>query len=173
MEAPKQITPTKLADYLEVLTKAVFESGMSWAIVEAKWPGFRAAFADFDPETIASLNPDQVDDLTNDTRIIRNRRKIEATIHNAGAMIELEQEYKGFKNYLRSQGGFGTISGDLKKRFKHVGDFGAYYFLYVVGEDVPPHEEFRQSCSKARRESGPSPARAARRDQESPLHFLR
>ena len=83
MEAPEQITPTKLGDYLEVLSKAVFESGMSWKIVESKWPGFQAAFKGFDPEAIASFTPDDIDRLTNDTRIIRNRKKIEATIHNA------------------------------------------------------------------------------------------
>lgn len=143
MEPPEQITPTKLADYLEVLTKAVFESGMSWAIIEAKWPGFREAFQGFDPATVASLTPDEVDALTNDTRIIRNRRKIDSTIHNAATMLDLEREFGGFGNYLTSQGDFIPQVQDMKKRFKHVGDFGAYYFLYVVGEPVPEHHEFR------------------------------
>lgn len=143
MEPPKQITPAKLADYLEVLTKAVFESGMSWKVIENKWPGFQAAFSAFDPETVASLSPDEVDGLTNDTRIVRNRRKIEATIHNAGTMLDLEREYGGFKNYLRKQGDFWATVQDMRKRFKHVGNFGAYYFLYVVGEPVPEHHEFR------------------------------
>jgi len=83
MEPPKQITPTRLNDYLEVLTKAVFESGMSWKVIEAKWPGFQAAFHDFDPERIAGMTPDEVDALTNDTRIVRNRRKIESTTNTA------------------------------------------------------------------------------------------
>jgi 3-methyladenine DNA glycosylase Tag len=144
MEPPKQITPTRLADYLEVLTKAVFESGMSWAIIEAKWPGFREAFHAFDPERIASLSPDEIDALTADTRIVRNRRKIEATVHNAGTMLDLEREYGTFKRYLESQGEFIPLVQDMRKRFKHVGDFGSYYFLYVVGEPVPAHHEFRE-----------------------------
>ena len=143
MEAPTQITPTKLGDYLEVLTKAVFESGMSWAIIEHKWAGFREAFKNFDPETIASFTPDDLDRLTNDTRIVRNRKKIEATVHNARTMIDLDREYKGFKNYLHAQGGFEPLLKDMKKRFKFVGAFGAYYFLHVVGEEVPAHDEFR------------------------------
>jgi len=143
MEAPEQIKPTKLADYLEVLTKAVFESGMSWAIIEAKWPGFQEAFRAFDPETIASFTPADVDALAIDTRIIRNRRKIESTIHNAATMIDLEREFGTFKQYLGSKGDFVPQVQDMKKRFKHVGDFGAYYFLYVVGEPVPEHHEFR------------------------------
>jgi len=143
MEAPKQITPTKLADYLEVLTKAVFESGMSWHIIEAKWPGFQQAFGAFDPEYVANLSPDDVDQLVTDTRIIRNRRKIEATVHNAEVMLALDREFKGLRNYLRSQPGFDALLADMKKRFKFVGAFGAYYFLWVVQEEVPPHEEFR------------------------------
>ena len=49
MEPPQQITPTKLADYLEVMTKAVFEGGINWKVIENKWPGFREAFHEFDP----------------------------------------------------------------------------------------------------------------------------
>lgn len=143
MEPPKQIVPTKLADYLEVLSKAVFESGMSWAIVEAKWPGFQAAFHGFDPARIANLSPDEIDALTNDPRIIRNRRKIESTIHNAQQMLEAEREHGSFRAYLESLGGFEAQGAALRKRFKHVGDFGAYYFLYVIGQPVPAHNEFR------------------------------
>ena len=74
MEGPKQIKPKRLNDYLEVMSKAVFQSGMSWQVVEAKWPGFREAFFDFDPDRIAHLSPREVDGLAADTRIIRNRR---------------------------------------------------------------------------------------------------
>lgn len=143
MEPPAIIVPTRTADYLEVLSKAVFESGMSWAIVEAKWPGFREAFSGFDPETIANYSPDDLDRLMADTRIIRNRRKVEATVHNARAMIDIEREFGGMKAYLSGLGEFGNAVTSLKKRFKHVGDFGAYYFLYVVGEAVPAHHEYR------------------------------
>jgi 3-methyladenine DNA glycosylase Tag len=143
VEAPAQITPTKLADYLEVLTKAVFESGMSWRVIENKWPGFQEAFQAFDPETVATLSPDEIDALTNDTRIIRNRKKIEATVHNAGTMLDIEREFGTFKKYLESHNGFDALLADMRKRFKFVGAFGAYYFLWVVREPVPPHDEFR------------------------------
>ncbi|MBI5949056.1 MAG: DNA-3-methyladenine glycosylase I [Chloroflexi bacterium] len=142
MEAPQQVQPSKLADYFEVLTKAVFQSGMSWKVVEAKWPGFRAAFHDFDPATVAGFSPDDVDRLCADPRIIRNRRKVEATVANAETMLAVDREYGGFANYLRAHGGFDATAADLKKRFKFVGDLAAYYLLYVVGEPVPPHEEW-------------------------------
>jgi 3-methyladenine DNA glycosylase Tag len=146
--APERIKPSGLADYLEVITKAVFQSGMSWRVVEAKWDGFRAAFHDFEPEYVAALTPPDVDRLAEDTRIIRNRRKIEATVHNAEELVELDRQYGTFRDYLRSQGGFEETVADLRTRLKFVGDTGAYYFLYVVGEEVPPHREFMHSRGK-------------------------
>ena len=150
-EAPAQIEPEKLADYLDTLSKTVFQTGMSWRVIEAKWPGTRDALSDFDPETIARLTPDDVDRLASDTRLIRNRRKIEATIHNAQTMLALDREYGGFRNYLRSQPDFDTLLADIRKRFKFVGDMGAYHFLWVVSEPVPDFHEFSRTHSVGRR----------------------
>jgi 3-methyladenine DNA glycosylase Tag len=142
MQGPERITPTKLGDYLDVLTRAVFQSGISWRVVEAKWPGTRAALLDFDPEQVADFTPDDVDRLAQDQRLVRNRRKIEATVANAQTMLQLDRDYKGFKRYLSSFKDFDSVSADLVKRFKFLGGTGAYYFLHVVGEPVPPHEQW-------------------------------
>jgi 3-methyladenine DNA glycosylase Tag len=158
MEAPKQVRPKRLNDYLEVMSKAVFQSGISWRVIEAKWPGFREAFFDFDPERVARLSPAEVDALVADTRVVRNRRKIEATVQNAATMLELNAEHGSFKKYLRSHEGFDATVADLKKRFKFMGDTGSYFFLWVVGEEVPPHEEVMARQAATRR---PRPARVA------------
>lgn len=155
MEPPQQITPTKLADYLEVMTKAVFEGGINWKVIENKWPGFREAFHEFDPEWVANITPEQLDELAVDTRIVRNRRKIESTIHNAQAMLDLDAQPGGFKGFLTETGGddFWEVSKAMKKHFKHFGDFGCFYFLYVVGEPVPQHEEFRAKLLESGKKS--------------------
>jgi 3-methyladenine DNA glycosylase Tag len=145
MHAPERITPTRLADYLEVLTRSVFQTGISWRVVEAKWPGTREALYDFDPERLAELTPDDVDRLVQDQRLIRNRRKIEATIANAETMLELDRQYHGFKKYLSSFGSYEATSADLVKRFKFLGPSGAYIFLHIVGEPVPAHEDWMAS----------------------------
>jgi 3-methyladenine DNA glycosylase Tag len=147
-QAPEQIKPKSLADYLEVMTKAVFQSGISWSVIESKWDGFQKAFERFDPKKVARYGPEDVDRLAQDTGIVRNRRKIEATIDNAVEMLALDEEHGGFRKYLRSHGGFEDTSADLKRRFRFLGDFGAYYFLYVIGEEVPPHDEWRASRGK-------------------------
>jgi len=160
MQAPQQIEPTTLADYLEVLSKAVFQSGMSWRVVEAKWEGFRAAFAAFDPATIAAFTGEDVDRLVEDTRIIRNRRKIEATITNAETMLTLDGEPGGFTGWLRSHADFEATVAALRGAFRFLGDTGTYFFLYVVGEKVPPHEEWMKAHESApRRASAPRPTR--------------
>ena len=80
MEPPEKIRPRGLGDYLEVMSKAVFQPGMSWKVVEAKWPGTREAFREFDPEIVANFTPQDLDELATDRRVIRNRRKLDAVI---------------------------------------------------------------------------------------------
>jgi DNA-3-methyladenine glycosylase I len=145
MQAPTQITPSGLSDYLDVITRAVFQSGMSWRVVEAKWAGFREAFAGFDPAVVAAYTDDDVERLVADKGIIRNRRKIEATVSNAQAMLTLEDESGGFVGWLRGRGDFEATVAALRAEFRFLGDMGAYYFLYVVGENVPTHEEWMAS----------------------------
>ena len=144
-KGPDKIKPKVLGDYLEVMTKAVFQAGMSWRVIEAKWDGFREAFEGFDADRVARFTPDDVDRLAQDTRIVRNRRKIQATVDNAVEMVELDREYKGFRNFLRSHDSFEETVADLKGHFGFLGDTGSYYFLHVVGEKVPSHEEWMAS----------------------------
>ena len=145
---PERIEPTSLDDYLEVMSKAVFQTGMSWKVVEAKWPGIREAFRGFDAQAVARLTPEDLDRLTNDPRVIRNRRKLDAIVANAARMIELKAEHGTLRRYLRSHASFDATVADLRKQFKFLGDMGCYYFLYVVGEKVPPHHEWEASRRK-------------------------
>jgi len=80
--------------------------------------------------------------LVQDKRVIRNRRKLEAIVGNAQRMIELEEKHGGFQRYLRSHGGFEPGVAGLRQQFRFLGDTGAYYFLYVVGEEVPSYEDW-------------------------------
>jgi hypothetical protein len=143
--APQQIEPKTLGDYLEVMSRSVFQSGISWKVVDAKWPGIRDAFHGFDAERVASMSEAEVDALVQDPRVIRNRRKLEAIAGNAARLIELDGEYGSFRAYLQSEGDFEATVKKLRKDFKFLGDFGCYILLYVVGEPVPPHDEFRAS----------------------------
>jgi len=141
--APVQIVPKSLDDYLEIQTKAVFQSGMSWKVVESKWGTIREAFHDFQIGAVASMDEMAVDALTDDKRVIRNRRKLQAITDNARTMIDLEEEFGTFQKYLRSHESFWDLVKDLGKQFKFMGEMGCYYWLYIVGEDVPDHDVFQ------------------------------
>jgi len=143
--APEQITPQRLGDYLEVMSKAVFQSGISWRVVNAKWPGTREAFRDFDAAAVASLTELEIAEIAQDTRIIRNRKKVEAIVDNARRMIDLDEAHRGFGNYLTSHGGFEETVKDLRKNFRFVGETGCFYFLYVVRQPVPEYEDWCKS----------------------------
>ena len=54
MQAPERIDPGTLADYLEVMSKSVLQTGLSWRVVEAKWPDIRQAFRGFEPAVVAN-----------------------------------------------------------------------------------------------------------------------
>jgi DNA-3-methyladenine glycosylase I len=142
---PRQIRPKSLADYLEALSRIAFEAGLSGRVVEAKWADISRAFHGFDPERVARMTPRAVDKLLDDERVIRSRSKIEATIANAETMLELDEEYGSFRRYLRGHDDFEATVKDLRKRFKFLGDHGAYRFLWTVGENVPSWHEWAES----------------------------
>lgn len=73
----------------ERLSLEAFQSGLSWATILRKRPAFRRAFAHFNPEVVAEFGAADIDRLLGDAGIIRNRRKINATINNARATIAL------------------------------------------------------------------------------------
>jgi DNA-3-methyladenine glycosylase I len=73
----------------ERISLEAFQSGLSWITILRKREGFRAAFAGFDPEAVADFGPHDVERLLADASIVRNRAKIEATIANARAVLDL------------------------------------------------------------------------------------
>jgi DNA-3-methyladenine glycosylase I len=146
MHAPAQIEPKSLDDYLAALARAALEPGLNWEVVDVKWPGITEAFDHFDVDKVAAYTPEDVERLMGDSRIIRNRKKIEAIIHNAEEILVLEQDRPGgFRGYLGSFPSYEALVKDMKKRFKFLGESGAYHFLYVVREPVPSWEKWMSS----------------------------
>ena len=76
----------------ERISLEAFQSGLSWATILRKRPAFRAAFDDFDPDAVAGYTDDDVDRLMADAGIVRNLRKVRATITNAQATVALREE---------------------------------------------------------------------------------
>ena len=83
----------------ERLSLEAFQSGLSWLTILRKREGFRAAFDGFEPTLVAAYDDRDVARLLADAGIVRNRAKVEATIHNAARVVELDG---GFSDLLWS-----------------------------------------------------------------------
>ena len=94
------------------------------------------------------MTPPEIDLLAQDANVIRNRRKLEVVVSNAQRLLELDSEFSGFQKHLRSNDDFPALVKDLRKQFEFLGEMGCYYYLYILGEKVPPHEEWQASLKK-------------------------
>jgi DNA-3-methyladenine glycosylase I len=86
----------------ERLVLEAFQSGLSWLTILRKRPAFRSAFADFELAKVAAYDESDVERLLADAGIVRNRAKIEATIRNARAALELNESGGGLAELLWS-----------------------------------------------------------------------
>ena len=130
------------------------QAGLSWITILKKRDAYRKAYHDFDVEKVARFNSRSVQRLLNNAGIVRNRLKIEASITNARAYLDIQGEYGSFAKYIWNyvdgkpiQNKFktlkqipastplsDTISKDLKKRsFKFVGSTIVYAFMQATG----------------------------------------
>src|SRR5258706_13561981 len=109
MEAPPRIRPKTIDDYLEQLSKSVFQAGISWRVVDAKWSRIKPAFRSFNVERVARMGDREIYTLASDARVIRSRPKIAAVVHNARAILDLERS-GGFRKHLCSFGDYEKLA---------------------------------------------------------------
>jgi DNA-3-methyladenine glycosylase I len=130
--------PTDSA-YFENMTRCVFQAGLSWAIVSKRWPAITEAFERFDIGKVAGYGSAEITRLMADSRILRNRRKILATIHNAREFERVVNEKGSVSAWLSSLDKSNNYVGVIRRissRFKHMGNIAASIWLYSVGEDI-------------------------------------
>ena len=138
----------------EFLTLEGAQAGLSWITILRKREGYRTAFAGFDPELVARFDAAKVAELLGNPAIVRNRLKVESTITNAIAFLQVQEEFGSFAAYQwrfvdghpiqnawrslkdipASTPVSDTISRDLKKRgFRFVGSTICYAHMQAVG----------------------------------------
>jgi len=138
----------------ELLILEGMQAGLSWITILRKRENFRRAFDHFNIDKVLGYDEQKIESLLQDAGIIRNRRKIEATIHNAKAFREVQKEHGSFDAFLWSYVGGKSIqnqwrtvsevpattelsdriSKDLKKRgFKFVGSTIIYALMQSMG----------------------------------------
>lgn len=123
--------------WLAGMTRAVFNSGFNWKVIEAKWDGFERAFHGFDPGRVGFMDDDAIDELTRDTGIVRHSGKITATRENAVFVTGLIREHGSagafFANWpATDQVGLMDL---MKKKGSRLGGNTGQYFLRHMGKD--------------------------------------
>lgn len=138
----------------EFIVLDAFQAGLSWKIILDKRENFRRAFDNFDVEKVALYDESKIQELMQDTSIVRNQLKIRATVANAIGVLRIKEEFGTFDKYIWQFTGGKTIvnqptcnaeipakspesdamSKDLLKRgFKFVGSTICYAFMQAAG----------------------------------------
>jgi len=138
----------------EHLSLDCFQAGLSWQTILNKREGFRTAFDNFEIERVAAYDDKKIQSLLEDSLIIRNSAKIEATVHNARLVLEIQMHFGSFDKYIWQFTSGNTIqnaferqfelpaysevsalmSRDMRTRgFKFIGSTICYAFMQAVG----------------------------------------
>jgi DNA-3-methyladenine glycosylase I len=141
----------------ELLLLESFQAGLSWECILNKREEFRTSFDNFNPKLISKYDDNKIKQLLNNTKIIRNRNKIEAAINNAKIFLSIQEYYGSFDKYIWSFTNnkviknttdiFTTtsklsdeISNDLRKKgMKYTGSVIIYSYLQAIGV-IDDHE---------------------------------
>lgn len=111
------------------------QAGLSWTTILKKEASFRKAYHQFNLKKVAAYGDKDRERLMNDPGVIRNRLKIEAAIHNAGVILQLQKQYGSFKNWLDEQGNIDRAAWTklFKKTFRFTGGEIVNEFLVSTG----------------------------------------
>lgn len=97
---PHEMAETPDSLWLEQMARFIFQTGMSWKVVDGKWPGISEAFHGFDVGYVAGLSEEDIKALTKDERMIKSAPKIKAVIDNAKFIAAVSAENGGFGNKI-------------------------------------------------------------------------
>lgn len=138
----------------EMLTLEGAQAGLSWSTILNKREGYRRAFGGFDPVRVARYSPSKVEALLTDPGIVRNRLKVESTVQNARAVLDVQAElgsldallwsfvdgvpvvnrWRELGNIPAETDASSTMSKELKRRgFRFVGPTVCYAFMQACG----------------------------------------
>lgn len=86
--------------HFEFLVLEINQASLSWKTVLQKRDHYREVYDGFNPFKVAEYDDEKITKLLNDSGIIRNHRKIEASIHDAKRLLEIQKEFGSFDNYI-------------------------------------------------------------------------
>lgn len=142
-QLPQREPPEALAmvgddRYLSVMSRRIFRAGLQHRMVDARWPAFEIAFAEFDVATVAAMDDADISRLSADDSLIRHRRKLTAVRDNAIAMLGIADGHGSIGNWLACwpEDEIVELWFELQSRFHQLGGNSGPAFLRMVGKDT-------------------------------------
>ena len=141
-DVPHVIEQASLDQHLEIMTRAIFQAGLSWALIAARWPIFLHSFEQFEVHRVAAYGDDDLARLMSTDGLIHSAKKLSGTVANANALLTLEREYGTVANYLATFACYADVYADAHRRFAFLGDLCCYYWLLRTANTAPRFEDW-------------------------------
>lgn len=123
--------------WLSQMARVIFQAGISWKMVDAKWPGIEEAFEGFAPGPLSMMDDDRFDALLRDTRIIRSGAKVAAIRDNAAFVARVSREHGGFGRRIADwpASDYAGLLAWLGAEGSRLGGSSGAYLLRFMGKD--------------------------------------
>lgn len=124
--------------YLSLISLRIFRAGLKHSLVDAKWPAFEEVFFGFDPEKVVLMGGERLENLMQDTRLIRHLGKLKSVPRNAQFVLDVAREYGSFGQLLANWPSSDVVGlwKLLAKRGNQLGGMSAPRFLRMAGKDT-------------------------------------
>ena len=140
---PSTATPKELSEitddrYLSMMTRCIFRAGFVWRIIDYKWPGFENAFANFNPLAVAHFSDERLEQLAQDTTIVRHFTKIVAVRNNAVYVLDQQRRHGSFAAFIAAWPTEDIVGLwlELKKQGARLGGNSGPMMLRSMGKDT-------------------------------------
>ncbi|MBD9675665.1 DNA-3-methyladenine glycosylase I [Pseudomonas sp. PDM18] len=124
--------------YLSLISLRIFRAGLKHSLVDAKWPAFEEVFFGFDPEKVVLMGGERLENLMQDTRLIRHLGKLKSVPRNAQFVLDIAREYGSFGKLLADWPSSDIVGlwKLLAKQCNQLGGMSAPRFLRMAGKDT-------------------------------------
>ena len=138
LRSPRALSGTKNDRWLAEMTRCIFQAGFVWRVVNQKWDDFEDVFFGFPPERIVMLSPEQLDRISTNPKIIRNRQKVLTVPHNARFILDVSKESGSFGKLVSRwpQDDLIGLFELMKKRGARLGGMTGQRVLRNMGKDT-------------------------------------
>ena len=135
---PKELSKITDYRYLSMMTRCIFRAGFVWRIIDYKWPGFENAFANFNPLAVAHFSDERLEQLAQDTTIVRHFTKIVAVRNNAVYVLDQQRRHGSFAAFIADWPTEDIVGLwlELKKQGSRLGGNSGPMMLRSMGKDT-------------------------------------